>query len=915
MGHGRERGAFGLTNRFLTAIKETTPTTLRSMHGVKNSPATQILALGYLLSTETFFGEEVVELQNDISIDVATEVRPYSRVITSVINGFTGLKNIPAAGVLRFLTRHQATQASMIQLLGSNTGPVARSLAENLFRAAIEDDNVDIVKFLLDHNKMVDANDTVCHLNGSRYTPLEIAAMKQSFGVLRLLVRRNVDVNKSFPECAGSNAFWLLIRSTDAKSTLDDRFLNLTDAFLEAGAIIFVDTVSWVLKDFVDTRLAIRLIQNAASQSPQKLILENFLEDILKNLDRKHAIKMMTLIIEKCNGVNVNLCLDPYLKHIDCALHEAIKLGYEELVKTLIPYASSPGEILQIAKRAGNQAITDLILRNHPTCDEGAGEIEYLLAALESSDKDCLLMLEERGVIERLNPYELDQALIAALESENLQFATKILDFDPDFYCLDTAYYDTLHGKRLYGEYPSATSAFAAALKHNFDEMAWKLLAVSLGGIRHIRTNVAMEALHSAVLTRKPDFVRAILEFGVYFTASDSGSNVEQAAIKWGDSSIINDLCQGGVFRPDPPRHLLKFATEGGQTDLVWGILGHYPKDKLSVAAEVAIECNNLMLLHELIVCDDLLDNEALLRQVAKHNPSLVRPLLERYRKAYPQGRAGYGWNTIVDAIDGYPGSSKMLDIFFDFGLMAGDNLTRHTRHTRHARPADPVSGMLVRHGTLLTLAIGNVKYVHGVKHPKECLIKRLLNAGSDVNAIIPVDDWDGGTKSTALLQAIQTENRAIVQLLVQRGAEVNKPARLGIWRTPLQEAAALNNLEMVRLLLEKGADVNALPAKLCGATALQFAAIHGNCDMAMTLIEHGAKLDVAPSMGPPGRWPLEGAAENGRIDMIQLLWDANSGPFDDQQCRKAMRLAERQGHLGCRDMIIELMAKSSIEY
>ncbi|OTB06015.1 hypothetical protein M426DRAFT_319378 [Hypoxylon sp. CI-4A] len=96
------------------------------------------------------------------------------------------------------------------------------------------------------------------------------------------------------------------------------------------------------------------------------------------------------------------------------------------------------------------------------------------------------------------------------------------------------------------------------------------------------------------------------------------------------------------------------------------------------------------------------------------------------------------------------------------------------------------------------------------------------------------------------------------------------------------------------------------------GATALQFAAIHGNLEMAIILIEHGARLDVPPPRSPHGRWPIEGAAENGRLDMIQLLWNANNGPFDDKQCQKAIRLAEYQGHFGCSDLIRELMAKST---
>ena len=120
-----------------------------------------------------------------------------------------------------------------------------------------------------------------------------------------------------------------------------------------------------------------------------------------------------------------------------------------------------------------------------------------------------------------------------------------------------------------------------------------------------------------------------------------------------------------------------------------------------------------------------------------------------------------------------------------------------------------------------------------------------------------------------------------------------------------------MNALDMVSLLLNHEADVNAAPAMFEGGTALQLAAINGNLEIARVLIEHGARLDIPPPRGRLGRWPLEGAAENGRLDMIQFLWEVNDGPIDDRQCQKAMKLAEHRGHLGCKKLIEQLMANT----
>ena len=90
------------------------------------------------------------------------------------------------------------------------------------------------------------------------------------------------------------------------------------------------------------------------------------------------------------------------------------------------------------------------------------------------------------------------------------------------------------------------------------------------------------------------------------------------------------------------------------------------------------------------------------------------------------------------------------------------------------------------------------------------------------------------------------------------------------------------------------------------GATAFQLAAIRGNCIIAAKLLDCGADPQ-APPANINGRWPLEGAAENGRIQMISFLWDMNKGCLDIEECRRAMELAEGNGYMACRDMIAEL--------
>ncbi|KAK5632911.1 hypothetical protein RRF57_008625 [Xylaria bambusicola] len=150
-------------------------------------------------------------------------------------------------------------------------------------------------------------------------------------------------------------------------------------------------------------------------------------------------------------------------------------------------------------------------------------------------------------------------------------------------------------------------------------------------------------------------------------------------------------------------------------------------------------------------------------------------------------------------------------------------------------------------------------------------IVELLLGHGCDPNSIVSFDEWRGPhTNKTAMVQAVAVGNKELVQLLIARGAHVNPVLRHMVRRTPLQQAAEKGDLEMARLLIAHGADVNAAPCIALGGTALQLAAISGNCELAAELLQHGALLMPPPKIG--GRWPIEGAAEHSRIEMIQFL-------------------------------------------
>lgn len=116
-------------------------------------------------------------------------------------------------------------------------------------------------------------------------------------------------------------------------------------------------------------------------------------------------------------------------------------------------------------------------------------------------------------------------------------------------------------------------------------------------------------------------------------------------------------------------------------------------------------------------------------------------------------------------------------------------------------------------------------------------IIQLLLDNGAQVNAIAPQSYF-----RTALNAAIQRRNVESVELLLINGADPN-----GLEMTseglPLKQAARMNNFDMMSMLIEAGADVNA--KHKYGGTALDSIAQSNNPKLITLLLNNGADVDA----------------------------------------------------------------------
>jgi ankyrin repeat protein len=121
---------------------------------------------------------------------------------------------------------------------------------------------------------------------------------------------------------------------------------------------------------------------------------------------------------------------------------------------------------------------------------------------------------------------------------------------------------------------------------------------------------------------------------------------------------------------------------------------------------------------------------------------------------------------------------------------------------------------------------------IEAVDNGDIALVKLLLEGGADVN-------FEDHNHWTALFYAINIDRMDICNLLIDRGANVNKSDKTA-WRwTPLMYAVDQSNIDIIKLLIISGADVNY--NNINNASALHYALRRNNTNITNILRWRGA--------------------------------------------------------------------------
>ncbi|KAF9633157.1 hypothetical protein BFW01_g4051 [Lasiodiplodia theobromae] len=140
------------------------------------------------------------------------------------------------------------------------------------------------------------------------------------------------------------------------------------------------------------------------------------------------------------------------------------------------------------------------------------------------------------------------------------------------------------------------------------------------------------------------------------------------------------------------------------------------------------------------------------------------------------------------------------------------------------------------------------------------------LERGMDANYV-------DGSGYSFLYTAISKDNIPIATVLLQFGANVDRPLPRTDHTYLLIKAVCEGLEDMVRLLLKKGADVHVRHSN--GMSPLAYAILNGNYGIATYLVNWGAGLERPANQLIPT--PLQIAAWNGDQHMVELLLERNA--------------------------------------
>ena len=821
---------------------------------------------------------------HEFPFDIQIFTSPLHRqVLCSVANNSAGLDSLPIQDLIPFLQKE--TSEKLYRMVRSARGYTSRAIIQNIFKAAIEAGDARIVDLLIRENPTdIRINEQLCIVDGRKYTPIERATMLRCEELVNVFLNHGADVSKTYSRYgAGALDFAVLESRHYCAGTRPQPLVFRM--LLEAGGGLS----EYALKRLVEKNRELALLfmskygrKNAAQWHSRGIFCEAMIF-----FNDQSCMEIIDIMLECGIDLNRDICGSADRSYPDYSyrvMDIAAQRGKFAIVDILLKSgASLTGNTLPCAAKSQNLELIKLLLERGADVNSiGSLEITTLSVAIGLQDEQMTRFLEERGAsVIGQSKAHCFAALSAASKVGNIQYIEGLIQ----------------SGGRVH---PWALGfALLTAIEHGRDEVVEKLIdaganvdSVDYTLSRDLDSYYSTPALYAALERRKESLIFSLLNADANPDSTDySKPKAIQLAAEWGNRSVIKALIFAGAdvdgFN-DSVQGLdtaLVIAIKRREVELIELLLASgaainygIKESNIGTPLEAAAEIGDLDMAHYLFDQGADPNNPRALEKAYLKNKELFDLICETYHTRYPSARGDFGTSVLVRAIrtEDQDVIRQMLQSGFNAGAILVPEIPTELS-TRDAK-STPLG--------------------YAIVWQREGITEDLLQHHCDPNSIVfQAPTWGGKPpiRETALLHAIGTRNKSMVELLIKYGARVNFPTCGPVKRTPLQKAAELGNLEVVTLLVNNGADVNAPAADKNGGTSLQLAAIGGFIIVVCKLLNHKADVN-APGSKVDGRTALEVAAEHGRLDMIRVLLNAGAGSRrgDEGQVQFATDLARK---------------------
>jgi ankyrin repeat protein len=817
------------------------------------------------------------------------------------------------------------SNAGLMEYLFSIGGPTVEALTENLFRLAIDAEDVSTINTMMKLG--INPNEQVYRDSwGYCDTALNQACVMQSLKLVKALIDGGAKVDLSIGNNDAESVLMSALEGFDEdyepKAHID---IELVQILLDAGAAVnpglgqsplanavewgHVEAVELLVSaganvnitvgedDFTSTPLTkavgcgshipetgavrmARILLNAGADPQGVGIFDGEAETALEIATRKQSIGLIQLLLE--NGARVT----------EPSFVGALRFCDINVVKLLLRFGGQVTETVIECAVEKNSILVFFLLeatdgRTRKSCKTAA-----LIKSIECRKMDLIHKLGVSGAQLKKTSKLKDaiQEVIKAGDTDVLRF---LLDEKSGYRILSLESLDTaLWAAITNGRDDIVELLLMAGANVNGEGDYYLKNSPLLAAIRKKNLHLAKQLLVAGAAVNG----RAIHQLRNYSTVIIT-TTVLPAAVDWGYHPLIEDIIKAGAEIDAPEKGdgatALFVAVEKKDTKSVKLLIdagANVNTFGVEISGQTALgaasQNNDLQMVQYLLGLGADPDEWSLMVAISG-SLELVQTVLVARLHRYKRYSKSYGCGALQHAIR--LKNATMIEILLAEGIDA--NVIIHRMFEDVAVPSyrlhtPPLAPYLTYGGSALGSAI------KWDKSEDSWIVRMLLRGGADPNSIVTDD------RQTALLVAIGENNLALVKVLIAAGAGTNPNLRSGVQRTPLQLAVEKGRIDIVNILLDNGVDINAPPFDRYGATALQFAAIGGYIGIAQLLMQRGADINASPAkIG--GRTALEGAAEHGRIDMLQLLLNAGALIIGTglAQYDRARELALENGH------------------